>query len=651
MNANLLNAKNPVGKEEVKKLIGLFGDSMSGSDNASTSYKNPIEDSRQKIRTKNAPTGENHSGDAFVGEVTVILRGALDTHASISREQIQKNIDFLRQPGRLRSPPGDFFVPVDIPNRVDPRLILEIMKSIAERRIPKQQYYAAVVSDVEAKNQRGWKVGGGIVDDVFRVPLLYVRFFLATKTDAKRDILKNMMRIAITGSSLTAYQTAIDLGYKSVIGSEPFEDLAAASRFEEKFRGKLLDNYSFPNHFQTRSSSARIVRVEVSPTPLEAPVPSNNTTASSGEGSHSSVHETVTPSVVSASPGNETVPSDEGSASPDNETVTSDVVSASLDNVTVLPDVVSALPRDDTVTFDDVSALPHDDTATFDDASYSSDTETVTSDVVSALPDNETVTSDEVSYSSDNETVTSDEVSYSSDTGTVTVPRYPPNLWQSTRGLLRETSSSSEKQLVGFDNASTSIVNVGDRTRQASLTPATSTDELPNRHMLTTLMEKCKNMTDGTIYKGDGFTVPFETKHPTENNVVFKILNKFEPYFFFRDPRRRINSDLWGIAIDTSDNVKTLFWLSGDDPDDPLFSGEFIFDEKEMNLTQQREYICTIVGCGSYGDVLRVSRNSVGTGYLEHYAVKLFRSRDADDDHTSEYNSVQQIASHLSKNT
>jgi hypothetical protein len=95
-----------------------------------------------------------------------------------------------------------------------------------------------------------------------------------------------------------------------------------------------------------------------------------------------------------------------------------------------------------------------------------------------------------------------------------------------------------------------------------------------------------------------------------------------------------------------------VFWLDAYDPEGPLLSGDFILDEVNNTLTQQREYICGLVGSGSFGNVLRVSRNA-GTGSSEHYAVKFFWARDEDDDasqhYQSEYDSVQEVVTSLSR--
>ena len=161
---------------------------------------------------------------------------ALDTHATISREQLDKNLRVLRHWGQRNAPTDGILGPVGIPNRVDPGLILELMNNIADRHMSKRPRIAPVAGRVyPAEPREHWIFGGGVVDDVFRVPMLYVRFFLARNAIAKRGNSEKMMQIAVNGSSWTAYRTAVDLGYGAESGNyrAPIENLAAVSRFEK----------------------------------------------------------------------------------------------------------------------------------------------------------------------------------------------------------------------------------------------------------------------------------------------------------------------------------------------------------------------------------------------------------------------------------
>jgi hypothetical protein len=70
-NAQILDPNNPIGEQEFNRLIGLFGNF--GPDIGSDAISK--KESRRKILLKHAPTGENHSNDAFIDECATILKG------------------------------------------------------------------------------------------------------------------------------------------------------------------------------------------------------------------------------------------------------------------------------------------------------------------------------------------------------------------------------------------------------------------------------------------------------------------------------------------------------------------------------------------------------------------------------------------------
>lgn len=264
----VLNPNRPVRKEELGSLIDLFDAgrtknvSPAGADESALHEKTQMD-----ISLKHGPPGENPSNDPRIEEQKEILGKALDLHRTICVERYDEILQSIENPGDDENNPRHLrplLNSVDHPDRVNPQLITELLNALSEE--DEAGYADSIDTDhstaqntiqtqkntdqsKSVSKRRIWNVGGGIVDDLFRVPLLYMRFHLTSDEISKDLILQEMMRIAINKQSFTAYRTAILLGCELSSSSDVVKcnyDKTELYEFELKYEKRLTGRFSLP---------------------------------------------------------------------------------------------------------------------------------------------------------------------------------------------------------------------------------------------------------------------------------------------------------------------------------------------------------------------------------------------------------------------
>lgn len=208
-------------REQVQALLGILPDFRNNGQTTSSSPKTTSLDDEEEPSSMYKPSGMTASTE--VAKCAAALEEAKSIKRDLCLEGAQSLLDILASNNPTRVFAELSTVQIDHPDRVDPRWIMYIMEHLASA---KRGPLASTVTRTRKlpPNPKRWIPGGaGFASktvDVFRVSWLYLKFALSSDSGLKKEYLLEMMKIAVYGKSLTAYRTAVRLGYASISPAE-----------------------------------------------------------------------------------------------------------------------------------------------------------------------------------------------------------------------------------------------------------------------------------------------------------------------------------------------------------------------------------------------------------------------------------------------
>lgn len=222
-------------REHVQALLGILPDFRNDGQTTTSSPKTASLDDEEEPSSMYKPSGMTASAE--VSKCAAALEEAKSIKLDLCLEGARQVLDILnsRDPSRLFAELST--VQIDHPDRVDPQWIMYIMEHLASverspaKQSPAKQSSERLPPDARRNTKRltpsqnkPWRpAGGGFASktvDVFRVSWLYLKFVLSSGGGSKNEYLLEMMKIAVYGKSLTAYKTAVRLGYASISPAE-----------------------------------------------------------------------------------------------------------------------------------------------------------------------------------------------------------------------------------------------------------------------------------------------------------------------------------------------------------------------------------------------------------------------------------------------
>lgn len=267
-----LDAGRKVTDDERNALIGMFDrtldaqnpkDTPSGADESALHAETQLD-----ILLRHGPPGANPLNDPRIEELKEIFREALTLHGGLCDEHFKKILVILEDQGFLDSPTREridelnaLLNSVDLKGRVNPELVIILMSALRGEVVSDDENVDGIPPTTHGEKtgiQTGDKpwYGGGIVDVLIRVPVLYMRFRLTSAVKGRENILRDMMKTAFEGQSFLAYKTAIDL-HSSVKGiNDIFDtiktetDESRVYNFVNKHGVNLIGKYKLPTAFK-----------------------------------------------------------------------------------------------------------------------------------------------------------------------------------------------------------------------------------------------------------------------------------------------------------------------------------------------------------------------------------------------------------------
>lgn len=262
--------RREVGEDELGRLIDMFPDPRvnevppGGIDESALNGNYQME-----ILMEHGPPGANPSNNPLIEELKEILKESLQLHGELCDERLGEILAVLAilEGGGSLTPEQQnelfgLLNSADLRDRVNPELIVLLLNALSDKVEGDESKSRTVVATPSKKtnvssmpNKPPWR-GGGIVDDLFRVPLLYMRFRLTSAESSKYSILREMMSIAINAKSWTAYKTVVDLNGPLPKGKTIFDfipkdiDQSELSKFVTKYREHFIFDYKLPEPLQ-----------------------------------------------------------------------------------------------------------------------------------------------------------------------------------------------------------------------------------------------------------------------------------------------------------------------------------------------------------------------------------------------------------------